>query len=555
MGSLRGFELSLILCFSLLSFAQELYPEGTPIPRHMTAEEQEFVERHPIRAPEGATPPPSGPLYCPAEYEPMESIMLAYDGSSGWLAILDQMAAAITTTGDADVYVMADSIGEETTIRNNMIAAGADPDRIFVLVETTDTIWIRDYGPRYVFEGDVRVIVDHTYNRPRPNDNQIPFLFSQARGHQHYELPLVHGGGNYHINASGEAHATRLINNENPGLTEQEIHDIWQTYQNVDTTFYTPFPVSVDSTQHIDMWMQQIAENAAIISDWPFDQGSTQDQICDQTTVDLEQKGYNVTRIPARSIGGTHYTYTNVVIVNDLVLVPTYTNSQAAQHNDEALQIWRDALPQHTIVPINCQSIVTAAGVMHCISIHVPKHRGGQNPTAYLKTRLDDVPVLLAGQQVPLQWISDDDVGVVNVDLMLSIDGGNNFDTVIAQNQSGLGSLNWTVPNVFTTSALVRLIASDDDANQGQDTTDTLFMINGPRLCVSDCAPDNGDGTFGDGAVDNLDLMAVNARWLTDGYGVYDTAPPLGNQIYGDGRVNILDLVQVVTDMGACPVL
>ena len=552
MLGLRTFSLLLSLGSTVFLLGQDRYPEGQATPRFLTAEEQAIIAQTPIRAPEGVDQPPSGPLYCPAEFEPMESIMLAYDGSPGWLAILDQMAAAITTTGDADVYVMADSSAEAATIQSNMAAAGADPARVFTIVETTDTIWIRDYGPRYVFEGDVRVIVDHTYNRPRPNDNQIPFHFGEIRGHQRYQIPLVHGGGNYHIDSSGESHTTRLINNENPGLTEQEIHDLWLAYQTVDTTFYTPFPTFIDATQHIDMWMQMIGENTVVISDWPFDAGSVQDQICDQAAVDLAQKGYTIHRIPARSTGGTHYTYTNVVMCNNLVLAPTYTNSQVVQHNDEALQIWQEALPGHTIVAVDCQAIVTAAGVMHCISMHVPKHRGGQNPTAYLKTRFEDAPVLTAGQQYTLQWISDDDVAVAGVDLALSTDGGLSFNTLIAENQSGLGSLSWTVPDVFTTSALIRVTAFDDDANEGQDSSETLFMINGPRSCVADCAPENGDGSFGDGVVDGLDLAAIRSLWLTRGYGVYDTAPPLGNQVYGDGWVDIRDLVQVVSSLGNC---
>lgn len=90
--------------------------------------------------------------------------------------------------------------------------------------------------------------------------------------------------------------------------------------------------------------------------------------------------GYAVHRVPAFSVGGVHYTYTNMVLCNGLALVPSYTNATVAPYNAQALGAWQTALQDHTIVPIDCQAIVTAAGVMHCIVMHVPAALGGAVP-------------------------------------------------------------------------------------------------------------------------------------------------------------------------------
>ena len=96
-------------------------------------------------------------------------------------------------------------------------------------------------------------------------------------------------------------------------------------------------------------------------------------------------RGYSVFRVPARFVSGTHYTYTNVMICNELVLIPSYSNSVISPHNAEALDAWQSAMPGARVEQIGCQSLVTAAGVMHCIVMHIPPPLGGPIPTAFLR--------------------------------------------------------------------------------------------------------------------------------------------------------------------------
>ena len=458
--------------------AQQQYPEGSPIPRSLTELEQAWIARNPISVPEVVTPPPAGPVRCVAEYEAMEGIVVAWEGSASWLTILAKISRHVTTTGQGRVWIAVDSAAEATSARNRCASEGANMARVSTVVVSTNTIWLRDYGPRYIYQGECRAVVDHTYNRPRPQDNAFNSFYAPYRGHALYELGLVHGGGNYHLDGVGRSRATRLINNENPSLSEQQIHDIWERYQNVSTRFYQPFPRSVDSTQHIDMWMQVIADDAVVISDWPFNSGSAQDVICDNAAQSMAAEGYRVFRVPARSVGGTHYTYTNVVLCNDLVLIPSYTNSQVSQHNSQALGAWRSAMPTKTVVQVNCQAIVTSAGVMHCIVMHVPAHLGGVDPTALLTTP-NGGEVLTPGQKVGVRWVSDDDEGVVSVDLMLSIDGGATYPTTLATQLPRNGEWVWDVPALCSGKSRIRVVARDAQGRTGSDQSDADFGISG----------------------------------------------------------------------------
>lgn len=464
------------------------------LPRGPTPEEAAWEAILPRLADRGPGTAPTGPVLCPGEYEPAEGILLAYHTgySSGVLTIVRQMAVAITTVGHARAYIVFLSTATRDSVLPQLQAAGADMSLVVPIVSSLNSVWIRDYGPRYIYEGDCRAIIDHTYNRPtRTTDNNFPIVFGSLRHHAVYTIPLIHGGGNYHLNSLGQSNATRLIVNENPSLSESQIIGYWQQYQNVTTTLHTPFPTSVDSTQHIDMWTQVMADHKVMVSDWPAEPGSTQDVICDNAATNIfPALGYEVFRIPAYSIGGTHYTYTNIVMCNGAVLIPAYSLSTLLPVNDQALAAYQAALPGKTIIPINCEAIVSLAGVMHCICMHIPHPRGrhdatggGIAPTAYLRTPRPPVggPVttITPGSALNIQWITDDDNAVVNVDLQLSLDSGATWPITIAAAATDDGQHTWVVPNYSTRTARLRIVARDADGRTGADATPADFTIAG----------------------------------------------------------------------------
>ena len=515
-----------------------VFPEGAQIPAGLTPTERLWLQQHPLRTPDDAGPIPTGPVHCVAEYEPTQGIWFAWEQFSD---ISAQLITLVTTTGNADAYVMCDTAGEITTATNFITPYGANMSRVKFFVATTDTVWIRDYGPRYIYEGNCRAIIDHTYNRPRPNDDVQPAFVAATWNQARYAIPLTHGGGNFHLDALGRSYCTRLVDNENSSLTETQIHDLWQTYQNVDTHFFDPFPTSVDSTQHLDMWMQILADDKVVISDWPNNSGSTQDVICDNATTFMTGRGYSVFRTPARLVSGVHYTYTNVLICNNLIVVPSYTNTQVSGHNAAALAAWQQAAPAKTVVQVNAQAMISSAGVFHCIVMHVPVHKGGLNPTAYLKN-LRGGDTLTHGNTIPINWISDDDkFAVQSVDLLLSTDGGATWPTTIAAGIAPSGQFVWTLPDIGTTHARIKVVVHDNEGLSGSDESPADFVIVGaPPACPGDL---DGNQT-----VDLSDLSI-----LISNYGLAPATPAEGD-LDGDNDVDLSDLSILISLYGAvCP--
>lgn len=86
---------------------------------------------------------------------------------------------------------------------------------------------------------------------------------------------------------------------------------------------------------------------------------------------------------------------------------------------------------------------------------------------------------LIIGASAILQWSAADNVGVTNVDLLLSTDGGANYSP-IATAIPNTGSYNWTVSGPPSNNCLFKVVAHDANGNAGNDVSDAPWaMIDG----------------------------------------------------------------------------
>ncbi|MEM7229590.1 MAG: VCBS repeat-containing protein [Planctomycetota bacterium] len=117
------------------------------------------------------------------------------------------------------------------------------------------------------------------------------------------------------------------------------------------------------------------------------------------------------------------------------------------------------------------------------------------------------------------------------------------YDAGTSCNHAAIGDLNGDGANDFVVS------------NNGDDNI-SVFMNRcgggGGAPCPADCAPDNGDGTFGNGTINIDDLLAVINAFGQAG-GPCDIAPANPDGTFGNGTINIDDLLSVINAFGDCP--
>ncbi len=342
------------------------------LPRGMTPQ-----ERATWRAPDLSRlpyAPPANPVRAQAEYEANDGLLVRWGAQN---ALLTQMALAATTLDStARMYVVVTGSAQQSTATTTLQGAGVDMSRVEFITQPCTTgcsVWMRDYGPRFIDNRGSRESVDHPYNRPRPVDDLFPEVWSALRAEPQYDIPLVHGGGNFHLLSNRRAFMTQLIVNENPGATAQQVRDYYRDYQGLDVELVPAFPSSFDSTQHIDMWVFPVDDNEIIVSDYPEAGDEIPDGIADSFAAARAAEGYTVYRTPGWSSGfgtGTHFTYANSIVLNSIVMVCTF-NGQA-QRNEEARATFAAAFQDKRIVQIDCSGIIGLAGAIHCIVMHVP---------------------------------------------------------------------------------------------------------------------------------------------------------------------------------------
>jgi agmatine/peptidylarginine deiminase len=62
-------------------------------------------------------------------------------------------------------------------------------------------------------------------------------------------------------------------------------------------------------------------------------------------------------------------TYANFLILNDVVLMPTYQVTQ----DDVAIEQLQKAFPNKKVEGIDCKALILQHGSLHCISMQYPK--------------------------------------------------------------------------------------------------------------------------------------------------------------------------------------
>ncbi len=352
----------LLLLFTLPVAAEEI------LPRDYSPAERELLRHLPPASARAASAPPTGVIRAAAEYEPNEGILVRWTANQS--ALNELIVKATTLDARARVWIVVANATAQNTASNTLGSLGANLNRITWITAPSDSIWMRDYGPRFVYQDGRRVQIDHTYNRiTRPNDNAIPTVIASLFGEPLYDTGLIHGGGNYHLFDDGPAYMTDLIIAENPGLSSSDIIQRYRDFQGVQQRITGAFPANFDSTQHIDMWTLPTGPRTVIIGRYDPSTG-TPHTVSEALAAEKAAAGYTVIRTPGFRVNNTHFTYTNAVILNNLVLTCRFNNRPT--ENAQAIAAFQQAFPGRTIDSVDCSNIITLSGAIHCIVMHVP---------------------------------------------------------------------------------------------------------------------------------------------------------------------------------------
>ena len=338
--------------------AQELSQEAPDWRKLHYLSEEEM--RTPVRASNfnETLPPTEAPRFV-AEFEPMQGVMIRYP-----LGIPTSLVKSLAE--NCQVYCIV-SLSQQNSARTSFTNAGVNMSRVTFVIANSDSYWVRDYGPWYIFAGRTPAIVDNVYNRPRPYDDAIPQTFATFWGIPLYGMNLEHTGGNMMEDGRGHGVSDELVLNENNN-NEANVRQKMLDYLGIDNYHITIDPQG-EYIAHVDCWGKYLAPDKILIAKVP----QTNSHYADYeavanyfaTTNCCWGYPYKVYRVEEPG-GSTLAPYTNSLILNKTVYVPLGSNST---YNDRALQVYRDAMPGYEVIGVSNTSYSTGwqnTDALHC---------------------------------------------------------------------------------------------------------------------------------------------------------------------------------------------
>ncbi len=338
--------------FALLVLASMMSAMGSMNAQAQTREAPDWRKLHYLSEEEMLTPvrsinfsetpaPTEAPRFV-AEFEPMQGVAIAYP--LGIPLDLVKMLA-----DNCQVYCIVQQ-SQQATAQTRFINAGVNMDRVTFVNERTDSYWVRDYGPWYIFAGKTPAIVDNVYNRPRPYDDAIPSAFATFWDIPLYSMNLKHTGGNMMEDGRGHAVSDNLVLTENNN-DEANVRKKMLDYLGIDNYHITIDPQD-DYIAHVDCWGKYLAPDKILIAKLPKTDSRYEkyESVANYfaTTNCCWGYPYKVYRVDEPG-GSTLAPYTNSLILNKHVYVPMGSNST---YNERALEVYREAMPGYEVTGV-----------------------------------------------------------------------------------------------------------------------------------------------------------------------------------------------------------
>ncbi|MCD4828017.1 MAG: agmatine deiminase family protein [Candidatus Cloacimonetes bacterium] len=386
------------------------------------------------------TDPPTAPVRQVAEFEPMSGALIRWNNG---LAIPYSLVAEMSL--DATVVTIVSGTTQQTAAITAYQNNGVNMANCTFLHAITNSQWTRDYGPWFIFDGDNDLgVVNFIYNRPRPDDNDIPIAYATFDTLDLFGMSVIHTGGNYMCDGLGQAASTTLVWTENPGLSHDDVAEYHLDFCGIETYHVVPDPLG-EYIEHIDCWGKFLDVDKVIIGQVPVNDPRFSDfeNAADYFAEALSSWGnpYEVYRVETP---GTHpqTPYTNSLILNDKVLVPQTGHGL----DDDALAAYEQAMPGYQVIGVPYGGWANT-DALHCrvheipdkgmlYVHHMPVHgveAGVETPIAAYIFAHSGADLIADSLQALYRLTSDPDWTAIT----LTDDGNNNFSATLPAISAG----------------------------------------------------------------------------------------------------------------------
>lgn len=326
----------------------------------------------------------------PAEWEKQRFVQLTWaHEQTDWNYMLDEVnncfvEIARNIVEFEDLLIVC---SDEVKLRS--LLQDVDTKRIKIVELPSDDTWARDHGGITILEDGKKVICDFTFNGwgrkfPSELDNQITEklyrlgIFGDNVAYRNCKDFVLEGGS---IESDGKGTllttSTCLLSENRNDLNQTEIENKLIEYFGVNRVLWLHhgYLAGDDTDSHIDTLARFCNEDtiAYVKCD---DKNDEHYEELKKMEAELKQfqtkdgKPYNLIALPMADAVYCEEerlpaTYANFLIINDVVLVPTYNSTK----DSEAIQILQQVFLDRKVIGVNCLPLIKQHGSLHCVTM------------------------------------------------------------------------------------------------------------------------------------------------------------------------------------------
>ncbi len=327
----------------------------------------------------------------PAEYEKNEGVILTWP----YLPDLDTTIAEISgyAAGYGEVWLIynPDSVNTDTSdIRNFLITTGNNHSNTGFVPGYTNTAFIREYGPVIgygVFDQDlVRYMGDPVFDGyNRPLDDSIPAQLAGYWQTDYVQYSLAFEPGNVVTDGRKNGFASKYIVEENLPLSEEAVKQQLSEILNISDITLLDAPVHSGGgpMKSLDMFMKLLDAETILFTELP-------DTMPDYNLIEnnvgilegmtnVYESPYKIVRVKACPLDNGKYdttlkgelrSYTNALILNNLILVPSYNNPE---YDSAAYYVYKEHTYGMTIKMVDATKLSQLHAAIHTVTKEKPQ--------------------------------------------------------------------------------------------------------------------------------------------------------------------------------------
>ncbi|MBC8319525.1 MAG: agmatine deiminase family protein [Bacteroidetes bacterium] len=327
----------------------------------------------------------------PAEYEKNDKLILVWPYLSGVDSIIGEITGIAKQVVNVEIIYNPDSTQFDTTqIRSFLSNMGINNENVSFIPAFSNTYWLRQYSPITGYGVFIDSLVQYlgnpgfsSYNRPA--DDSIPVQLANFWNMDFAEYNLEFESTNVQYDGLRNLFVGDHIIEQNIPMDEVEISFALNSYYSTGEVIFIP---SLDQSgggnfHSIDMYMKLLDSETILVASIPDtlpDYAAIEDIVFELSSISSYYgSNYKIIRILSPPNDNGNYpiipedemrTYTNSLILNNTVIVPSYG---LPEFDFAAYNIYEKYMPGYNIYMVDARLLTPNYGSIHTITKEIPQ--------------------------------------------------------------------------------------------------------------------------------------------------------------------------------------